>query len=245
MHQLSPLSREHKEDLLALAVQRDEAAARALPPLHTPHASVSGKLLRMKHGLDMPKRNGRVGKHIPSYATPTSKPSVSVSGGLTTWPSECYGVSRDGTHIALSLCTEDEVSIAKRSNLAPGQSCGLVNRMTLVLKTNPERYFHARIVRTLSEAGLVTPHRRRLHRNIEDAGVEEDSGHSSVRLFFFVYLAGCALPLSALACEIFWHRRKQTRVVSTKSSGARNDSVAEAYAHRIMSRHRRLEHPHV
>ncbi|KAL3195714.1 hypothetical protein MRX96_001833 [Rhipicephalus microplus] len=129
------------------------------------------------------------------------------------WPSECYGVSRDGTHIALSLCTEDEVSVAKRSNLAPGQSCGLVNRMTLVLKTNPER-----IVRTLSEAGLVTPHRRRLHRNIEDAGVEEDSGHSSVRLFFFVYLAGCALPLSALACEIFWHRRKQTRVVSTKSS---------------------------
>ncbi|KAL1470047.1 hypothetical protein MTO96_024668 [Rhipicephalus appendiculatus] len=153
------------------------------------------------------------------------------------WPSECYGVSRDGARIALSLCTEDEVSVAKRSNLVPGQSCGLVNRMALVLKTNPERYFHARIVRTLSEAGLVTPHRRRLHHNTEDNYVEEDGGHTSIRLFFFVYLAGCALSLATLAGELFWHSRKETRVVSIKIAGAQNYLDSAAGVHRIMSLH--------
>ncbi|KAL3195712.1 hypothetical protein MRX96_001831 [Rhipicephalus microplus] len=156
------------------------------------------------------------------------------------WPSECYGISRSGTHIALSLCTEDEVSVAKRSNLAPGQSCGLVNRMALVLKTNPERYFHARIIRTLSEAGLVTPHRRHLHRNTEDEDVEEDSDQSSVRLFFFVYLAGSALSLATLACELFWHKRKKTHGVYVRRAGARNYAVAPR---RIMLRQWRLRTP--
>ncbi|KAH8027721.1 hypothetical protein HPB51_007462 [Rhipicephalus microplus] len=145
-----------------------------------------------------------------------------------------------GTHIALSLCTEDEVSVAKRSNLAPGQSCGLVNRMALVLKTNPERYFHARIIRTLSEAGLVTPHRRHLRRNTEDEDVEEDSDQSSVRLFFFVYLAGSALSLATLACELFWHKHKKTRGVYVRRAGTRNYAVAPR---RIMLRQWRLRTP--
>ncbi|KAH6926574.1 hypothetical protein HPB50_019815 [Hyalomma asiaticum] len=55
------------------------------------------------------------------------------------WPLQCYEKARDGSHVTLSLCTEDEILVARRWNLLPGERCGLVNRMGLVLKTNPTR----------------------------------------------------------------------------------------------------------
>ncbi|KAK8777515.1 hypothetical protein V5799_029137, partial [Amblyomma americanum] len=58
--------------------------------------------------------------------------------GLRKLPSGCYEASRNGEYVTLSICSEDELAAAAMWNLVPGDWSGLVDRMSLILKTNPE-----------------------------------------------------------------------------------------------------------
>ncbi|XP_077523091.1 uncharacterized protein LOC144133908 [Amblyomma americanum] len=137
----------------------------------------------------------------PHFSSATSKrPAGAIHTTIFSQASDIW--ARDGGHVALSICSEEEILAASRWNLLPGDNCGLLHRPSYILKCHPLRLQHRRMLRTVAEAGLAVRHRKPPSPPTRD--ISQDV--SPIPLFFAVYIVGCAMALISLFLELLWKK---------------------------------------
>ncbi|KAH6936150.1 hypothetical protein HPB50_014181 [Hyalomma asiaticum] len=72
----------------------------------------------------------------------------------------CYQRTRLGTHVALSVCTDNEMKIAALWDLLPGERYHTMVQAPVIHILNPLRHHHRRLLMATAEAGLAGRHQR-------------------------------------------------------------------------------------
>ncbi|KAH6936835.1 hypothetical protein HPB50_023352 [Hyalomma asiaticum] len=72
----------------------------------------------------------------------------------------CYQRTRLGTHVALSVCTDNEMKIASLWDLLPGERYHTMVQAPVIHILNPLRHHHRRLLMATAEAGLAGRHQR-------------------------------------------------------------------------------------
>ncbi|KAH7949255.1 hypothetical protein HPB49_006643 [Dermacentor silvarum] len=122
--------------------------------------------------------------------------------------SPCYAKAQAGSHVALSTCSDQDVSAASQWGLVPSDDLFTFPQLFVIHWLNPARLQHRRILFAIAEHGLAVPHRRRIHPQMMD----ENRGTEPFHLYFGVYLAGCALSCAAFAAEMLCNLKHRRRV---------------------------------
>ncbi|XP_077512875.1 uncharacterized protein LOC144124084 [Amblyomma americanum] len=118
--------------------------------------------------------------------------------------SQCYQKTSEGRHVALSVCTDNEVAVASQWGLVPGEHHLTMLQATAMHSLNPLRYQHRRLVLAVAEAGLAIPQRGMAvnRRGSHDGGQKEP-----LVLYCGVYILGCTLSCGAFVGELFMQSR--------------------------------------
>ncbi|XP_037499686.1 uncharacterized protein LOC119373695 [Rhipicephalus sanguineus] len=120
--------------------------------------------------------------------------------------SECYRGTQLGTHVSLSVCTDDEIAVASQWDLVPGQHFITTIQAPGINIMNPHRYKNRRLLLAIMEAGLAKPHRKIM----QPQGISEQDTAEPFKLYVTPYIVGCGMSFLVFALEVFmqsglWH----------------------------------------
>ncbi|KAH7938161.1 hypothetical protein HPB49_021014 [Dermacentor silvarum] len=119
-----------------------------------------------------------------------------------------YLADLKSTQVALSTCSDEDVSSASQLGLTPSNSLCTFTQLAAMKALHPDRYQHRRILLAIAEHGLAVPHWRRAIPRMSD----QDPGAQPLVLYFGAYLVGCAVSCAALAAELLFRLKLRPRL---------------------------------